>query len=71
MAKTPNLQLPLDTQGTVALKQTVEAGFKKLDTVVKALQDGDAAYDNSDSDLTATTVKAAIDELAARVAALE
>lgn len=34
--QTPNLGLPLETQGHVALQITVEEGFKKIDAAVGA-----------------------------------
>ena len=66
MAKTTNLELPLDTHGTVALKQTVEAGFKKLDGL---LGDLNLAYTHAETE--AETVKDALDDIFTRLAALE
>lgn len=58
-----------DVAGHVAPQERIKEIFAAVGRVLD--EDGDLAYDNSDSDLTATTVKGAIDELADRVAALE
>lgn len=58
-----------DVVGHIAPQERITEIFAALGTVLT--EDGDVAYDNSDSDLVATTLKGALDELATRVAALE
>lgn len=78
--QTANLGLPLRVAGVVALQQTVKRGFELIDAAIAALQSGtgiraeEIAYDGGDagdSNSTATNVAAALDELYARVRAVE
>lgn len=69
MAKTEHLELPLETHGTVALKQSFEAAMGILDGAVHELGIGSNAYSHAETE--ATSVKAALDDLFTRVAALE
>jgi 1,6-anhydro-N-acetylmuramate kinase len=73
---TTNLHLPLATSGRFSLAASLKAGFRLIDTAIKALQVSvgniaapaaeDVTYDHTESGLEATDAKAALDELAAR-----
>lgn len=71
MNKTPNLGLPLETHGHVALAETVEEGFKKID---EAFAGGGGeptdvtAADITDSTEVGRSVLTATDAAAARMA---
>lgn len=70
MNKTPNLGLPLETHGHVALAETVEEGFKKID---EAFAGGGEPTDVTAADITDSTevgrsVLTATDAAAARTA---